>query len=598
VRLRQSLILTVFGLCSCLNSPEVSPCSDGANPGTWEISYDGQPFQPASVPGYWHEFASFPNTGIADYRLKINCTLRKEIDAVEFRQISAAGIISWNDVEIGRSGIPGASRSSESGRIAPIIVQIPDPGPGVLRVHVSNFHARGGGILGFAFGDLQSFRSKQSMQIFGEGFVLGLINAIGLFFLFYFILRRESWSHFLFWVLIALWTVRSIASNSILEQFFPYRDWTDFRLLAEYITAVAAMPPIFFSVVYLLVRVEVSEGILGSLRHYSSVLIAGVYIPGGMALSLFFTINGDASYYGLSQPAYVTYYLIPGLAVCLIFLILSVADRKDGAGWLLIGYAGVLFATLIDAETTVRGQANTLLVPLGLLFFAISFAITVFLRIQRDRHEMKTLRAERFLAQGLKNRGELRNLIEARKSAGRALLGARRTALHIERLMHNRVLSQDDGLTLMDHVQRLIRRIEPIALKHSIEDTEPVNLKTLIVAQSQTYPLNFLSSTEEMRILANYKGLSEVFREACALSDGDAFTLRAEPGLRITLEFQFPGQVALETLAIELKRSGARIESISESAIICSFQKTDRTDLSDLPFRERHRRLLGSIGRR
>lgn len=134
----------------------------------WEFSYnipgESEVWKSVNVPGYWTESGQLPNTGTGRYRLRVSCKMQA-VDSLHIAEISSAAIVYWNGLEIARSGEPGIDRKSERGRIAPLYVRLPDSGPGLLEIQVSNFHARAGGILGLAFGREVEFRNARMRSI-------------------------------------------------------------------------------------------------------------------------------------------------------------------------------------------------------------------------------------------------------------------------------------------------------------------------------------------------------------------------------------------------------------------------------------------------
>jgi hypothetical protein len=367
------------------------PAALAACPVSWQIApyrtpYNVKPeeFLPARVPGYW----DLPARGFAVYRALFGC--KTEGLALYLPEVSSAGQAYANGRVISSSGLPAMSQAAEKPRLAPWIIDL--NGSQEVLIFVSNFNSRSGGILGARTGLRSEFELERKRALLLETIVTGFLTASGLCFLLFYTVQKQP-SYLPFALLMFVCTVRSISSNAVLEETFPHITWTQLRLLLEYQTAVAWMPPLFFLVVHFLFAEQGDEGPIAELRSKLARFTAWVYAPAGLVLSVFFAASFDASFYGRFQPTYVLFYLLPGLALCTILILLFVFERRRGAILLLAGFLCVLFATLADAETTVYGKSGPLFVPLGLACFCISFMIVAGLRLRADQKAL--LRSQR-----------------------------------------------------------------------------------------------------------------------------------------------------------------------------------------------------------
>lgn len=361
-------------------------------PVTWTIAPFKTPhivktedFQAARVPGFWEQ----PASGYAVYRAVFACDTQNL--SLYLPEVSSAGAAYSAGSLIGSSGFPADNRAAEKPRLAPWIIDL--KGSRELLIFVSNFNARGGGILGARTGLRSDFELERKRALLLEAALTGFLTASGLAFLVFYTVQRQP-SYLPFALLMFVCTVRSISSNAILEEVFPDTTWTQLRLLLEYQTAVAWMPPLFFLVVHFLFSEQGDHGPIAELRSKLARFTAWVYAPVGLVLSVFFAFSFDASFYGQFQPYYVMFYLLPGLALCTILILLFVFEKRRGSLLLLAGFLCVLVATLADAESTVNGRSGPLFVPLGLGVFCMSFMIVAGLRLRADQQALAQSRRE------------------------------------------------------------------------------------------------------------------------------------------------------------------------------------------------------------
>lgn len=591
--IKRLLPLLCICLWGCAGPGTESPCPGSR--AAWEFTYDlageGEFWIPTAVPGYWTETSQLPNTGSGRYRMQVSCTLH-DIDAIYIAEISSAAIIYWNGTEIGRSGTPGKNRTLEKGRIAPVYVRLPDRGPGRLEIQVSNFHARAGGILGLLFGKEADFRIWRTRSLLVEALVLGALNAAGLFFLLLYFSRRQSISHLLFSILMLVCTLRSISSNSLLEEFWPGRDWTDVRLLLEYLTAVAIMPPLYFAVVYMLLEKDQNQRTFLGLRKLAARFIAAIYIPGGLILSLYFTLSGDASQYGRYQPYYVQLYLIPGLVFCLLFLLLAVASGQRGAGFLLAGFAGVLGGTLLDAESTIRGQAGSLYVPAGLLIFAVGFSISVGMQMWSERNELSDFRQGHVRARGIAQIKRARTEATEQTMVLTAANSARRILLRLEKLLRLGAIKRDDALPLMGLVRSLTRRLERISARSAGVNLSVLDASAYFATQKTAHQMRVKVDRPGILWLADHLALDEAMREIRNV-EPEAELEISETFLALSLPENKPQ--SLTSIAELLQTAGAQV--LHRDRTLRAIFASAPGELTGESLADRHRQLLKNIAR-
>ena len=328
--------------------------------------------RPIQVPGYWHEqYPELPGAGFGVYRLKLNFAKTPSparFDALRIHEISAAARIFWNGRGIGESGRWGMDRQSERGRLAPLLLGL---APGMIKKHnlleiqVSNFHARGGGMQGLRLGRAADFRKQHLRRVMFESFFVGFYLCCALFFYLVFLNHRRDKTPLYFAGLLLCLGLRSFSSNSGLEILWPDKDFTDLRLLLEYLSAIAFGPPLCL---LFLACFFFPPG-----RTPASIAWLTKFFTGpGIILGIFFILTGRANIYGFWQPWYVRLSLAPCILGGLFVLLKACAHRKKGALTALMIYCAPLCSVFQDGLKSIRGESETLYTPVGAALFVIA----------------------------------------------------------------------------------------------------------------------------------------------------------------------------------------------------------------------------------
>lgn len=144
------------------------------------------------TPAYWSSYAqagqNFPVRGRACFQLNLDLNPEVAIKggaALFTNDFSSASEIYWNGVLIGKKGITGAGPDEELGDIGPAVWRIPDSliqAHNTLKIRVSNFHLRGGGMNGEIFlGNSSVLADRIAALERIDFFLLGSILLAGLY---------------------------------------------------------------------------------------------------------------------------------------------------------------------------------------------------------------------------------------------------------------------------------------------------------------------------------------------------------------------------------------------------------------------------------
>ncbi len=560
---------------ACAGPADLSPCADG-RPVRWEIAFGRTPdnvreidFRPAVVPGYWQD-QNLPPVGYAVYRLQLSCELKNR--TLRIFESSAAAEAWLDGKRIASAGRPSIDLDHEAGRIAPW--SIPLERPGNYIIFVSNHKARGGGILGYGFGDEDRFRAERNRSLYAEAFILGTLNAAGFFYLILFFARRRGAALPVFTLLMIGCTARSLSSNAVLEEFFPDRDWTDLRLLLEYATAVALMPPLYFWVIALLFRGAANSSV-ARIRRNIAWGLAFLYSLGGLCLIAYFFFAKNAAEYGYYQPLYVDFYLLPGLVLCAAFVLLLALERRSGSIWMILGFACILIATLTDAETTVQGRAGPLYFPMGLLGFAACFSVTVGLRIRGDFRDLSSARQLVETSSRQSRRRDQKRAAENRAIAAESLSALGHAAADIEESMSAGTIERPAGLRILSRLyslrSRLEKRLDRIPAAPAAVDV----IRYLKITRSwETGPSGLVVYTSRRELDLFCDEIQKIHTSCCT---GDVSLLSSERTVILDLGEMLPGaDPDLSDLAelggragaiVQIHRPGGRLQ------VACEFQK-------------------------
>ena len=351
-------------------------------------------WEEATVPGYWPDGAgpARGNTGAGLFRLRFslpNRTARLCLTHVYIKEISSAAVVIWNGRIAATIGQPGNDRRSENARLVPTLVQLPGPivdDGNTLDILVTNHHARGGGIHSIVIGDARSLHRMRDRHLIQTAFVFGVTGLAMAFFLFLFLATRSTYAYPAFALLLACLLMRTASSGALMEQWSASSDWTDVRLLLEYLSGISLTPAAFFWFLFFLfpgLRLA-SDGTRRDrwVRTYF-LLVGGFTTTGALVLSAWFVLSGDASVYGVHQPKLVLGFLAPSMVFVLAIILICVGRRLPGSRSVLCGTLALTSAAAFDALSVMHGDVSSLYVPLGTTVLVLMFCIAPARQFQR-----------------------------------------------------------------------------------------------------------------------------------------------------------------------------------------------------------------------
>jgi diguanylate cyclase (GGDEF)-like protein len=211
----------------------------------------------ALVPGTWREISPsagpLPGTGYATYRLTIILPQDEKTWAIRFKTVSTAFRCYINEREAFSSGVPGRD-SSESKPLFycnswPVRMQ---PGRNEIVLHISNFHYRDGGPWRtISFGLQRQIYRQQGEAVYSTLILFGGLFLMTLFFLGFWLMRKEEKAFLYFTIFCFLMTIRNMVTGEyLLAHIFPS---IPFRILItlEYLTIMTGAPVFWFYVMSL-----------------------------------------------------------------------------------------------------------------------------------------------------------------------------------------------------------------------------------------------------------------------------------------------------------------------------------------------------------
>lgn len=347
-----------------------------------------------AVPGYWHEQQPLPGTGVGLYETNLRLTAGSPANCeLYLLEVSSAATVLLNGKVIGRSGRVGFSRKAERPQLAPFrIPMLLAPGENRLQIIVSNHHARGGGIHGILLGNPAAIKAEYSQRLLSSGLLLGFVALAVLFFGGMYLADPTRPAYIAFVGLLLCLGLRIISAASLLEQVSPDRNWTDLRLLMEYLSGVSVTPIAFHLFMRALFPQLLLAGCDSLLERFESLwfVMAGwlVMVP-GLLLTAYFIASGDASDYGRFQGLYVKGYLLPCIIMEVPVVMAAVRRKYVGARLVLLGFAALAIAAFLDVQSVIRGDVTALYVPMGTATLIAFFALAPMAQLQ------KSLRAAR-----------------------------------------------------------------------------------------------------------------------------------------------------------------------------------------------------------
>lgn len=338
------------------------------------------------VPSPWND-AGGPH-GFGTYALQLRCPAGQKLALSVPAQRSAMRLYV-NGALVANQGEPADSAIDARPAIgARAIVTEAFACPLAIRVHLSNFNHRNGGMVrAIAVGERTVLAEDARVQLVYNTLMLGAYGVLGLLSLIFFAARRKDPTPLFFglFCLAQATFVDMMGERTMLLAFAPQVGWETY-LRIEYVSFYANMAA-FLVMVQRLFAAEIS---LRVVRAFLAVLAVAM---------LFVAV----------VPGRLSSHVVPaGQALCVLIglyttraVAVAARRRASDAVVMLVGLAFLLVVVVVDAALYNAGYWLRTLTPLGLLAFALAPGIVMARRLAR------ALNAEELRALEQRVRGDL-----------------------------------------------------------------------------------------------------------------------------------------------------------------------------------------------
>ncbi len=362
---------------------------------TWQDYKDGP--RPESifvpVPQIWNRYQldgqNLPGFGYATYHLKVKVPDTNTLLGLRINTASTSYKFYINDRLVGQNGETGTSAETSKPQYYPVSVTFAPPAKEFdIVVHVSNYtYARGGLWFDVDLGTAEQITKYNSSLKYRDGFIIGILAIMAVYFFCYFYMFREDRKNFSFMLMCLILIVRtSLYGDYLILQLFPD---ISFRLLVwlSYLTLIW-FPIILYQMI---------EFYIGDKKI--RVLSIPFYIY-AVAASVFTGLT-PISLYTRWTPA------IDGMAIFIFVAALANAflahlKKVPGTNIILPGSFIVGISGLHDMlyqANLIRSQVGEL-TPLGLIIFMLLLFFLMADRFSKTYREVQSLSQE--LAEKLK----------------------------------------------------------------------------------------------------------------------------------------------------------------------------------------------------
>ncbi len=346
-----------------------------------------------SVPQIWNRYQAegrnLPGFGHATYHLKVKVPDTKTILGLRISSMSTAYQFYINDRLIGQNGRISTSSEGSVPEYAPITAVFAPPTKEFdIVVHVSNYtYARGGMWFDIDFGTAEQIRRYESYLKYRDGFVIGVLAIMAIYFFCYFYMFREDRKNFSFMLMCLILIVRtSLYGDYLIMQLFP---GISFRLLVwiSYLTLLW-FPVILYQMIEFYIN-DANNKPFGRLFYFYAAVMSA--ITGLTPVSVY-------TQWTAAMDAMAVFIFIAALANAL----LAHLKRIPGIniilpGSFIVGIAGL--HDLLYQANLIRSQVGEL-APIGLIIFMLLLFFLIADKSSRTYHEVESLSRE--LAEKLK----------------------------------------------------------------------------------------------------------------------------------------------------------------------------------------------------
>lgn len=198
----------------------------------------------APVPQVWNRYQRngehLPGFGYATYHLKVKAADTKIPLSLRISSVSTAYQCYINDVLVAQNGKISTSPKGSEPFYKPVsAVFLPPARDFDIIVHVSNYtYARGGMWFDIDFGTAEQIRQYDSFLRYKDGFVIGVLAVMTIYFLFALFMMKERRKNFSFMLMCIILMIRTtLYGDSLIVQLFPE---ISFRLMVwiSYLTLI------------------------------------------------------------------------------------------------------------------------------------------------------------------------------------------------------------------------------------------------------------------------------------------------------------------------------------------------------------------------
>ncbi|HVI39108.1 MAG TPA: hypothetical protein VM577_00475, partial [Anaerovoracaceae bacterium] len=197
-----------------------------------------------SAPQVWNRYQldgqTLPGFGYATYHLKVKVPDTKTILGLHISSMSTAYQFYINDRLLAQNGKISTSQEGSEPQYAPVTAVFAPPTKEFdLIVQVSNYtYARNGMWFDIDFGTAEQIKRYESFLKYRDGFVIGVLSIMAVYFFCYFYMSREDRKNLNFMLMCLILIVRTgLYGDYLIVQLFPD---ISFRLLVwiSYLTLI------------------------------------------------------------------------------------------------------------------------------------------------------------------------------------------------------------------------------------------------------------------------------------------------------------------------------------------------------------------------
>lgn len=339
------------------------------------------------VPQIWNRYEidgeNLPSFGYATYHLKVKVPDTETPYSIRISSISTAYQCYLNDTLIAESGKIATSKDHSFPFYKPATAVFTPPSNEFdLTIQVSNHDFAWGGMwYDIDFGTEENIRQYESYWKYRDGFVIGILTIMAIYFFFFYLRMRYDYRAFSFMLMCLILIVRtSLYGDFLITQLFP---GISFHLMVW----LSFLTLIWFPIVlFRMVESDVKNPKYNLLGRF-------FLIYGGIMSAL--TALFEPSFYTLWTPAMDVMSAFAFLAA-IANVFAAHLKRLPGANTLLLGSIIISFTGLHD----ILYQANIIdsqcgeLLPLGLITFMLMFFVLITDRFSKTNREVQLLSDE------------------------------------------------------------------------------------------------------------------------------------------------------------------------------------------------------------